>query len=188
MSDQDLHPAVADLDAQLRQLETITDPVSRRIATDLLASVLQFHTAALQQMLDAINEREDAAAILARFDRDPLIRGMLLVHDLHHESLQTRVQKAMAELDPTIRKREGSVELITADEGLIHVKITGGRHGGRPLGEIVEQAIRNAVPEAERVLVEEAAVHTAAFVPLSEVKKAAPAGSVAMNSHEVLNG
>jgi ATP-dependent Clp protease ATP-binding subunit ClpA len=188
MSDQELHPAVADLEAQLRQLETIADPVSRRIATDLLASVLQFHTVALQQMLEVIQGSEEAAAILGRFDHDPLIRGMLLVHDLHHESFHVRVKKAMDELEPTVQKREAVLELITAGERLVHVKVNAGRHGGRPLGELIEQAIRNAVPEAEQVIVEEAGTSTAAFVPLTELKKAAPAASAATNSHEVLNG
>src|SRR5690348_3930051 len=99
MSDQDLHPAVADLEVQLRQLEKIADPVSRRIATDLLASILQFHTAALQQMLEVIHENEEGSAIMGRFDRDPLVRAMLLVHDLHHESFQRRVTKAVADLE-----------------------------------------------------------------------------------------
>lgn len=188
MSDQEIHPAVADLDAQLRQLETIGDPASRRIATDLLASLLQFHTAALQQMLQVINGSDEAAAILARFDRDPLIRSMLLVHDLHHESFQSRVNKAIAELEPTMRKREAAVELITAEDGLVRVRIEGGRLGGKPLPELVEQAIRNAAPEAEQVIVEEAIASTAAFVPLAELKKAVPAASAAANSHEVLNG
>jgi hypothetical protein len=187
MTDQELHPAVADLEAQLRQLETIVDPASQRIATDLLASVLQFHTAALQKMFEAINGSDDAAAILGRFDRDPLIRGMLLVHDLHPEPFQARVQKAIAELEPTMRKREATVELIDAEPGLVRVKIKGGRPGGKPSAPLVEQAIRNAAPEAEQVLVEEAVSSTAAFVPLTELKKAAPA-SAAGNSHEVLNG
>ncbi|HEX5433448.1 MAG TPA: hypothetical protein VFY05_04370 [Candidatus Angelobacter sp.] len=188
MTDQELHPAVADLETQLRQLETIADPASQRIATDLLASVLQFHTAALQHVLDAINGSEDAAAILARFDRDPLIRGMLLVHDLHPEPFQARVEKAIAELEPTMRKREATAELINAEPELVRVKIKGGRPGGKPSAPLVEQAIRNAAPEAEQVIVEEAVPSTAAFVPLTELKKAAPAASAATNSHEVLNG
>jgi hypothetical protein len=94
----------------------------------------------------------------------------------------------MDELEPTVRKREAALELITAEERLVQVKITGGRHGGRPLGETVEQTIRNAVPEAEQVIVEEVGASTAAFVPLTELKKAAPAASGATNSHEVLNG
>ena len=188
MTDQALHPAVADLASQLRQLEMIADPVSRRIATDLLASVLQFHTVALQQMLDVIQGAEEAAAILGRFDHDPLVRGMLLVHDLHHEPFHLRVKKAMEELGPAMKKREATLELITAEERLVHVKVNGGRHGGRPLSEIIEQAIRNAVPEAEQVVVEEAGTSMAAFVPLTELKKAAPAASAATNSPEVLNG
>jgi hypothetical protein len=188
MSDQDLHPAVADLDTQLRQLETIGDPAARSIATDLLASILQFHTAALQQMLEVIKGNEGGAAILGRFDRDPLIRGLLLVHDLHHEPFEARLNMEIYELHPTLQKREAALELISAEEGLVHVKVKGGRQGGRPLASIVEQAIRNAVPEAEQVTVEEDVAPKTVFIPLSELKHSAPATSAARNSHEVLNG
>ena len=165
MSDETLHPASAELEAQLRRLETIADPATRGIATDLLAAVLQFHTAALQRMLELVESAEGGAKILAALDRDPLVRSVLLVHDLHPESLASRVRRVVAELEPMAHKRGAQLELLEAGEDLIRVRV----RGAQGLASSVEHAIRNAAPEAAQVIVEEPAP-VAGFVSLETLQ------------------
>jgi hypothetical protein len=172
MAEDNLHPASAELEEQLRRLDTITDPTSRNIATDLIASVLQFHTAALERMLEILRENDGNAAAMAGFDRDPLVRSMLLIHDLHPDPVDARVRRAVKELEPTARKRDATVEVITAEEAMVRVRIKGGQ-AGRPLGEIVERAVRAAAPEAEQVIVEEPLAAGPGFVPLDALQKPA---------------
>ena len=178
MTDETLHPASVELEEQLRRLETIADPASRSTATDLLASVLQFHTAALDRMLQLIESSDSSAALLAGFDRDPLVRSVLLVHDLHPDSFNTRVRRAITDLEPFLKKRGATLELIAAEGGLVRVRISSGPETRGPLTPTVEQAIRSAAPEAVQVIVEEpGATPKHGFVSLEALQNPAPPAS-----------
>lgn len=176
MPEESVHPASLELEAQLRRLETIADPASRSTATDLVAAVLQFHTAALQRMLELIDASEGAAAVLSGFDRDPLIRSMLLVHDLHPDSFTARVNRAVADLEPTIQKRGAKLELTAIEDGIVKIAIKAGPDTHGPLSPMVEKAIRAAAPEAEQVVIEETGgPPPAGFVPLDSLLNPSPA-------------
>jgi hypothetical protein len=180
MPDDNLQAPFAELENQLRKLETIADPACRSVTTELLASVLRFHTTALERMLQLIQNSEAAGAILAGLDRDPLIRSMLLVHDLHPESVSMRVRRAVAELEPYLQKREAKLEIITIEEDCVRIKVTAGSHGG-PVGATIEQAIRNAAPEVEQVIFEESGGSGAGFVPLEALQHPLPAAAAGTN-------
>ena len=175
MTEEPLDPVSTELESQLRRLETIADPASRGIATDLLAAVLQFHTAALGRMLEMIEKSEAGAAILAGFDGDPLVRSVLLVHDLHPDSFATRVRRALSDLEPLLKKREATAELLSAEGGLVRLRIRGGQSNRGPLAPAVEQAIRAAAPEAVQVIVEESTL--AGFVSLDVLRNSSSAAS-----------
>lgn len=176
MPDDNLQSPFAELEDQLRKLETIADPACRGVTTELLASVLRFHSTALERMLQLIESSEAAGAILAGLDRDPLIRSMLLVHDLHPESVSTRVRRAITELEPYLQKREAKLELITMEDDCVRIKVTAGSHSGH-VGATVEQAIRSAAPELEQVIIEESGPG-AGFVPLEALQHPSPAAKV----------
>lgn len=178
MQEEALHPVSVELESQLRRLETIADPAARSIATDLLASVLQFHTAALERMLKLVEGSQDGTKVLAGFDADPLVRSVLLVHNLHPDSLDARVRRAITDLEPLVKKRGASLELIAAEGGLVRARIRGG--DGRPLGPAVEQAIRSAAPDAVQVIIEdENAARASGFVSLDALQNPAAAPELA---------
>ena len=176
MTDETPDAVSVELDAQLRRLETIADPLARSIATDLLASVLRFHAAAIGHMLQAINEESDnTTSILGAFDRDPLIRSLLLLHDLHPDSLEVRVLRAIDNLQPRLQKRGATLELISADEDAVRVRVTANGESHGPVGPAVEQAIRNAAPEAAQVVIEEVGTAPrAGFVSIDVLQNTAP--------------
>jgi len=170
MSQETLHPASIELETQLRRLETIVDPASRTTAADLVAAVLRFHTAALEQMLEVIRGSSENESVLKAFDRDPLIRSMLLVHDLHPDPLEVRLQRAMAEVESMLQKRGAVVELLEADADGVRVRISGGEPGRGTFSPIVEQVIRSAVREALSVVVEDSSAPlNAGFVPIEKL-------------------
>jgi hypothetical protein len=176
MADQPLHPASVELENQLRRLDAIADPASRSTATDLLSAVLQFHTAALERLLQITDESDASGKLLAAFDRDPLVRSVLLIHDLHPDSLHARVRRAMLDLEPTLQRDNASLELVEADDEIVRLQIKGRQPGGRPLIPVVEHAIRTAAPEIAQVIVEEP-TSTSTFVPLSTLQNQSQAAS-----------
>lgn len=180
MAEDNLQTPFAELENQLRKLETIADPACRSVTTELLASVLRFHTTALERMLQLIEASEGGGAILAGLDRDPLVRSMLLVHDLHPESASMRVRRAITELEPYLQKREAKLEIITLEEDCVRIKVTAGTHSG-PVGATIEQAIRNAAPEVEQVIIEESGRAGGGFVPLEALQHPSSAASAGAN-------
>lgn len=172
MADETIDPATLELENQLRRLDSITDPASRAAATDLVAAVLQFHTAALERMLELVEAQESGAAVVNGFDRDPLVRSMLLIHDLHPESVATRVRRAIADLEPTARKRGASVQVVEASAGAVKIQLRNGKDGGGSFAPVVESALREAAPEAEIVIEE---IGGASFVPLESLQSATAA-------------
>jgi hypothetical protein len=177
MNEETLHPASVELETQLRRLETIVDPASRSTATDLVAAVLRFHTAALERMLELIRDSESGGRILSGCDRDPLVRSMLLVHDLHPDPVSARVRRALAEAKSMLQKRGAVAELLDVDADRVHVRISGGEPGRGTFAPAVEKLVRSAVPEIVSVVVEDSAgaAPTSGFVPLGSIAKVAPA-------------
>lgn len=177
MSDETVHPAAVELEAQLRRLEAIADPAARSTATDLVAALLRFHTAALERVLELISASESAGAILTGCDSDPLIRSALLVHDLHPDTLQTRVRRAIADIEPMLQKRGARIEMIEAGEDRIVARISGGEPGRGTFAPAVERVLRSSVPEAANVVVKDTAVPAgdSGFVPLETLGTAGAA-------------
>lgn len=122
-------------------------------------------------MIEIIGAHEDAPNTLQGFGRDPLIASMLLIHNLHPDSIEARVRRTITDLEASARKHDATIELISAEEALVKVHIRGGQPG-RPFGPIVEQALRNGVPDAAHIIVEEPAAAGPSFVPLEALQKA----------------
>ena len=180
MIEQTPDPTSVELEKQLARLDTITDPVARAAATDLVASVLAFHGTALERVFSTIAEKyPDTSNLFAELDHDPLVRSLLLLHDLHPRSLQERVESALRELEPRLSKREATAELITAEDSIVKVRITTSGAGHGPIAPAVEQAIRAAAPDAGQVVVEEAASSQTGFVPLQTLQNAETTQSTA---------
>jgi hypothetical protein len=64
----------------------------------------------------------------------------------------------------------GNAELMGVFEGVVRVRVTG---NGRGLKESVEAAVREAVPDAAEIVIEESAP-SGGFVPLSSLGMAGP--------------
>ena len=173
MIEQTPDAASIELEKQLARLDSITDPVARAAVSDLVASLLEFHGAGLERIFAAVAEKYgDTSALFAELDRDPLVRSLLLLHELHPNSLRERVESALREVEPRLAKREARAELLTAEDGVVKVRITTSGAGHGPIAPAVEQAIRAAAPDAEEVVVEETGPAPSAFVPVQALQQA----------------
>ncbi len=89
----------------VRRAEALPDPKARGIAVDLLQAVLDFHAAGLERMMEiAADSGAAGEAIIERIATDDLTSSMLLLHDLHPDDLETRIERA-------VRKAAGDVRL-----------------------------------------------------------------------------
>ena len=106
--------------------------------------------------------RRRAPALMADFAADELVASLLLVQGLHPESLDARVEGALASVRPFLAKHGGDVELLGIDDelGAVKLRLLGSCDGcpssAATLRGAVEAAILEAAPEVTRIVVEEA--------------------------------
>jgi hypothetical protein len=140
----------------VRRLEDLPGE-SREIAQSLMEAVLELHGAGLERMMDLVFEAGDAGeATIRRFAGDDLVSSLLVLHDLHPDDIETRVQHALG-------KMQGNAELLGVVEGIVRVRLTASGCGVR---ESVEAAIREAVPDAAEIVISES-MAPSGFVPLA---------------------
>ncbi len=118
-------------------LDELTDAGARAQAEELVRVLMELYGAGLRRTLEILREAEFP---LERLAEDRLVGSLLLMHDLHPVDAETRIRRALA---PVAER----VELVGLEEGVARVRITGGGCGA----EAVEQVIREAAPEIERV-------------------------------------
>jgi NifU-like domain len=148
----------------VRRLEEIPDPESRNTAHALMEAILELHGAGLERMMEIVFDTGDSGkAAIRRFAGDGLVASLLVLHGLHPDDMETRVQQALG-------KMHGNAELMGVFEGVVRVRVTG---NGRGLKESVEAAVREAVPDAAEIVIEESAP-SGGFVPLSSLGMAGP--------------
>lgn len=147
------------IESLVRKLEALPDLESRNTAHALMEAILELHGAALERMMDIVFDAGDFGKVAIRqFAGDDLVSGLLVLHGLHPDDIETRVQHALG-------KMHGNAELIGVFEGAVRVRLTA---AGCGLKDSVEAAIREAVPDACEVVVEESSpLH--GFVPLTSL-------------------
>ena len=91
---------------------------------------------------------QDGAAILAELADDPLVEGLLLLHDLHPLDVDARIQRALDRIRPYLGSHAGGVEYLGVTDGVARLRLEGSCHGCPSSTATVELAITGAVRDA----------------------------------------
>ncbi|WP_248762847.1 NifU family protein [Pseudarthrobacter sp. SSS035] len=151
--------------------------VARGRAEDLVRQVTDMYGSGLERILEILDEQgklDDGT--LAALASDELVSGLLIIHGLHPESMETRVAGALDSVRPYLGSHGGDVELLgISPEGVVRLKLLGTCQGcpssSVTLKFAVEEAIETAAPEVTAIEVVEAEKHAAtpAFIPLDSL-------------------
>src|ERR671934_1807102 len=134
-------------DAEVREL------VAR--VEGLLGDLDDRATEAVQALVELYGEA--LARVLAGADpaEDELLSHLLLVHDLHPVDVETRVRQALDEVRPYLGSHGGGVELLGVEDGVARLRLDGTCNGcpssAVTLQHAIEEAVRRAAPELERI-------------------------------------
>src|ERR1043165_8163330 len=80
----------------IRKIEGLPDPEARAAAVELMQSLLEFHGAGLDRLMELVAEEGGAGyRIFERLARDELVAGLLLLYGLHPVPVETRVGQAL---------------------------------------------------------------------------------------------
>lgn len=141
----------------IRELESTADPGTRAGLRELVAAILEYHSAGLGRIVEIAGE-----AATREFARDPLAASLLLLYNLHPEDFETRVRRAVDGL-PGV--------LLTGFEGqAVRLRAV----SASTAREAVEQALYAAAPEIAAIEME--GLVSTSFVPLEALAGPAPAG------------
>jgi Fe-S cluster biogenesis protein NfuA len=136
------------IEGLIGQIQNASDRETRATALELIQILMEFHAAAVDQMMEITSEAGDAGwNIIERFGRDPVVSNMLLLHGLHPLDLDTRVRDALETVRPYLHSHGGDVELIEIAEGAVRLKLTGSCNGCPSSAATLKTAIETAIHE-----------------------------------------
>ena len=107
-----LEQSLARLEKLTAALEGIADGTGREAARELLALVLDLHARSLARLSTIIAASDDGAALLEKIVEDRDLRAILLLHGLHPQSVEDRLQDVIARMQPQWSARGLHVSLI----------------------------------------------------------------------------
>jgi hypothetical protein len=140
----------------VRDAQAISDPIARNITIDLLRAVLDFHAAGLERVLETIFESGPGGeATIEKIAADELAGSMLLLHNLHPDDVQTRLNRAVARLQEMFASLGASLSLMAIERETVHLRFESQRTwSAAPVRASIEKAMFQAAPEITTVVVE----------------------------------
>jgi Fe-S cluster biogenesis protein NfuA len=156
-----------DFQDRLRRIEEMidvldeqVDPEARARTQELVALLLDVHGEGFKRLLDRLSaEGPSGRSLLDEVARDEVVGGLLLLHGLHPQDLETRIRGALDRVRPLLATHGGNVEMLSVDErGVLRVRLEGACHGcpssAATLRTTIEDAIHSAAPEVEEIVLD----------------------------------
>ncbi|HEY2019435.1 MAG TPA: hypothetical protein VGH38_38270 [Bryobacteraceae bacterium] len=149
------------IETLIRRIEASADPETRAGVRELVESILEFHGAGLEKILEIVRQAGPAGeATVLEFAREPEVGGLMLLYGLHPEDFETRVRRAIDSVP--------YLELLDTAGGIVRVR-TSSPEVSR---EAVEQIVYAAAPETAAVELDGAHSQSSAFVPVEALLRA----------------
>ena len=120
-------------------------------AEELVRCVMALYGEGLRRVVDGLDDA--AVRVLAE---DEVVSNLLVLHDLHPDDVDTRVQAALERVRPYLGSHAGGVSLSGVDErGVVHLRLEGSCDGcpssSLTVRHAIEEAILTAAPDVVAV-------------------------------------
>lgn len=124
--------------------------VARERAEELVRLVAELYGSGLERMLDLLYDHGALSdEVLGAFADDELVASLLLVHGLHPETVEQRVERALRSVRPYLDSHGGNVELVEITvEGIARLRLLGSCDGCASSSVTMSLAVEDAVSEA----------------------------------------
>ena len=153
LEDQQLQESVGRIESLLEQIESFEDPHARSKTAEMVRTLLQVYGEGLARIVETAAQRD--GGLLEALAEDDLVSPLLILHDLHPVSVETRVLGALAEVRPYLESHGGDVELLGVEHGVARLRMQGSCEGcpssTMTLKLAIEEAVQKAAPELDGV-------------------------------------
>jgi len=143
----------------IQEVTELPDTGVRATVEELVQALLDMYGEGLAHILE-LTAQSGASGneLIEIFSQDDLLSSLFLLHDLHPEDLETRIDRALVEVRPYLKSHGGNVELVKIDNGVAYLRLEGSCHGC-PSSTItlklaIEEAIYKAAPDLVELQVE----------------------------------
>lgn len=143
----------------LNQLERVADPAVRSMAQEVVQLLLEMHGSALERMLEMIFQSGEAGIeVIDEFAQDPEVSSLLILHGLHPDDLEARIERKLAEIRSRLFKMGAEAKLVGVIGGDVRIRVTVQGHVcGSTLQRVramVEESMYEASPDLTSLVVE----------------------------------
>jgi Fe-S cluster biogenesis protein NfuA len=157
--DKNIQQQMQRVEELVQAIDTWADPNLRGKALELVQTLMDFHGAGLDRMMEiTANTGAAGYAVFDDFARDDLVSNLLLLYGLHPFDLETRIKQALDKVRPSLNLHEGNVELLGINDGIVRLRLQGNCEGcpssAMTLKHTIEEAVYAAAPDITAIEVE----------------------------------
>jgi len=170
----------------LAQIDAHGDAKARGMMQECLQSVVEIYGEGLGRIMEIVGSNGHVP-LRDELANDPMVRGLLLIHDLHPQDLETRLRGALEKVRPYMESHGGNVELAGLKNHVATLRLEGHckscPSSTVTLDLAIRQAIDEACPDLEKLEVE--GVVPAAPGQHFHLPKGAPSWTIVGKTDEV---
>jgi len=129
------------IDALLEELGHSATAGTMERVEELVHAVMSLYGAGLDRIVETLDDDT-----VRRLADDEVVGNLLVLHDLHPDDVDTRVQRALEQVRPYLGSHAGGVSLSGVDEqGVVHLRLEGSCDGCPSSALTVKSAIEDAI-------------------------------------------
>lgn len=140
LDDEAVEARLARIDELLDGLQQMPGPTAES-AVEAVALLTEVYGEGLARVLSWVGH-----GVLYRCAEDQLVRHLMVLHDLHPDSVEQRVRRVLDDIRPQLEAHGGQLELAGIVDGVARIRIAGGGGcgGGIPADDLA-QAVTDSV-------------------------------------------
>jgi Fe-S cluster biogenesis protein NfuA len=162
MSSHDAQAAGERVEALLAALRAQAGPQLAATAEELVSCLVELYGAGLARIVEILGEDEAVEGhqgtgprLMAKLVADPLVEGLLVLHDLHPLDTSARVRRAVEQVLPQLGGHAGDVEYLGLDDqGVLRLRLEQRGCSADAVRDLISKAVAAAAPEAAGVEIE----------------------------------
>jgi Fe-S cluster biogenesis protein NfuA len=148
-TDIDVVALPARIEGLLDELAEFGNPAITERAEELVAAVVALYGAGLERIVAQLSEEPNGSHLLRRLADDELVSNLFMLHELHPDDIDARVQGALDKVRPYLGAHAGGIEFLGVDEnGVAQLRLEGSCDGCSGSAATVQNAVERAVLEA----------------------------------------
>ncbi|MGH3095875.1 MAG: NifU family protein [Streptosporangiales bacterium] len=150
LDDRAIGERLTRIDELIDKVEQVPGPTAEA-AVESVQALSEVYGEALARVMDAAD-----SDLVAKLTSDELVRHLLVLHDLHPDSVEGRVERALDDVRSYVESQGGKVEFAEVDGSVARVRLSGGgckscSSSTEPLQELVTDSVLALAPELSSV-------------------------------------